>query len=112
MKKYEQIIKNKYFKLVLVLIAVVFCFQLYTNYLFDQLNNETSREAIVEFIYDEMITHIPMAVHPKVRDVLVIGAGDGGVVRELARYPEIEHIDLVEIDELVVEVCKKYLPQK
>lgn len=64
-----------------------------------------------EFIYHEMITHVPMAVHPKVRDVLVIGAGDGGVVRELARYPEIEHIDLVEIDELVVEVCKKYLPQ-
>lgn len=59
-----------------------------------------------EFIYHEMITHVPMAVHPKVRDVLVIGAGDGGVVRELARYPEIEHIDLVEIDELVVEVCK------
>lgn len=64
-----------------------------------------------EFIYHEMITHVPMAVHPKVRDVLVIGAGDGGVVRELSKYPEIENIDLVEIDELVVEVCKKYLPQ-
>ena len=64
-----------------------------------------------EFIYHEMITHVPMAVHPKVRDVLVIGAGDGGVIRELARYPEIEHIDMVEIDPLVVEVCKKYLPQ-
>ncbi len=64
-----------------------------------------------EFIYHEMITHVPMAVHPKVRDVLVIGAGDGGVIRELTRYPEIEHIDMVEIDPLVVEVCKKYLPQ-
>ena len=41
----------------------------------------------------------------------MIGAGDGGVIRELTRYPEIEHIDMVEIDELVVEVCKKYLPQ-
>ena len=39
-----------------------------------------------EFIYDEMITHVPMAVHPNVQDVLVIGAGDGGVVKELARY--------------------------
>ena len=39
-----------------------------------------------EFIYDEMITHVPMAVHPGVRDILVIGAGDGGVVRELTRY--------------------------
>ncbi len=64
-----------------------------------------------EFIYHEMITHIPMAVHPRVRDVLVIGAGDGGVIRELTRYPEIERIDMVEIDELVVEVCKKYLPR-
>ncbi len=64
-----------------------------------------------EFIYHEMITHVPMAVHPKVKKVLVIGAGDGGVIRELCRYPFIEHIDLVEIDELVVEVCKKYLPQ-
>ena len=64
-----------------------------------------------EFIYHEMITHVPMAVHPKVRQVLVIGAGDGGVIRELARYPEIEHIDMVEIDPLVVEVCRQYLPQ-
>lgn len=64
-----------------------------------------------EFIYHEMIVHVPMAVHPRVRDVLVIGAGDGGVVRELTRYPEIEHIDMVEIDPLVVEVCKKFLPQ-
>ncbi len=64
-----------------------------------------------EFIYHEMITHVPMAVHPNVRDVLVIGAGDGGVIRELARYDSIQYIDLVEIDELVVEVCKKYLPK-
>ena len=64
-----------------------------------------------EFIYHDMIVHVPMAVHPAVRDVLVIGAGDGGVIRELTRYPEIERIDMVEIDPLVVEVCKKYLPQ-
>ena len=64
-----------------------------------------------EFIYHEMITHVPMAVHPKVRDVLVIGAGDGGVIRELTRYPEVEHIDMVEIDELVVEVCKNISPR-
>ena len=64
-----------------------------------------------EFIYHEMITHVPMAVHPCVKKVLVIGAGDGGVIRELTRYPEIEQIDLVEIDQLVVEVCQKNLPQ-
>ena len=63
-----------------------------------------------EFIYHEMIVHVPMAVHQSVKNVLVIGAGDGGVIRELTKYPAIENIDMVEIDELVVEVCKKYLP--
>lgn len=64
-----------------------------------------------EFIYHEMITHVPMAVHPSVKKVLVIGAGDGGVIRELTRYSEIEQIDMVEIDEEVVKVCREYLPQ-
>lgn len=64
-----------------------------------------------EFIYDEMITHVPMSVHPHVRNVLVIGAGDGGVVRELTRYSSIESIDLVEMDDQVVEACKMYLPE-
>ncbi|MBS5149704.1 MAG: polyamine aminopropyltransferase [Butyricicoccus pullicaecorum] len=64
-----------------------------------------------EFIYHEMIVHVPLAVHPKVRRVLVIGAGDGGVIRELTRYPDIEHIDMVEIDPLVVTVSREYLPK-
>ena len=64
-----------------------------------------------EFIYDEMITHVPMAVHPNVKDVLVIGAGDGGVVKELTRYDSIERIDLVEMDEQVIEACRTYLPE-
>ena len=64
-----------------------------------------------EFIYHEMITHVPMAVHPNVQDVLVIGAGDGGVIRELTRYGSIGRIDMVEIDPLVVEVCRQYLPK-
>lgn len=63
-----------------------------------------------EFIYDEMIVHVPMAVHPGITKVLVIGAGDGGVVRELTRYEQIKRIDLVEMDELVVEACRQYLP--
>lgn len=63
-----------------------------------------------EFIYHEMIVHTPMAVHPCVKNVLVIGAGDGGAVRELTRYPEIERIDLAEIDGQVIEVSKEYLP--
>ena len=63
-----------------------------------------------EFIYHEMMVHVPMAVHPNVKKVLVIGAGDGGVIRELVKYPEIEQIDMVEIDEMVVDVCKEFLP--
>ena len=64
-----------------------------------------------EFIYDEMITHVPMSVHPGVRDVLVIGAGDGGVVKELTRYDSVKSIDLVEMDEQVIEACRAYLPE-
>ena len=64
-----------------------------------------------EFIYHEMMVHVPMAVHPDVKQVLVIGAGDGGVVRELTKYPEIEQIDLVEIDEQVIQVCREFLPR-
>ena len=64
-----------------------------------------------EFIYHEMITHVPMAVHPNPHTVLVVGAGDGGVIRELTRYDAVQHIDLVEIDPMVVEVSRQYLPQ-
>lgn len=64
-----------------------------------------------EFIYHDMIVHVPMATNPGIKNVLVIGAGDGGTVRELTRYHSIANIDMVEIDQMVVEVCKKYLPQ-
>ncbi len=63
-----------------------------------------------EFIYHEMITHVPMCAFPEARDILIIGGGDGGAVRELLRYDTIRHIDLVEIDEEVVKACKEYLP--
>ena len=64
-----------------------------------------------EFIYNEMVVHVPMAVHPDVKDVLVVGGGDGGVVRELIKYDAIEKIDVVEPDPLLVEVCRKYIPE-
>ncbi|MGI6545812.1 MAG: polyamine aminopropyltransferase [Fastidiosipilaceae bacterium] len=64
-----------------------------------------------EYIYHEMITHVAVATNPRIRDVLVIGAGDGGTIRELTRYPFIRRIDLVDIDEDVVTLCKEYLPQ-
>src|SRR5665647_141488 len=64
-----------------------------------------------EFIYHDMIVHIPMATNPNIKKVLVIGAGDGGTVRELTRYSTIEEIDMVEIDKAVVDVCLEYIPQ-
>lgn len=63
-----------------------------------------------EFVYDEMIVHVPMAVHPHVRKVLVIGGGDGGVARELTHYDEIEEIDVVETDHVFIDVCRDYFP--
>ena len=63
-----------------------------------------------EFIYNEMIVHVPMSVHPNIKKVLVIGAGDGGVVKELTRYSQIKLIDLVEMDPMVVDACRQYLP--
>lgn len=64
-----------------------------------------------EFIYHDMIVHVPMATNPNIKKVLVIGAGDGGTIRELSRYSTIEKIDMVEIDKVVVDVCKEYLQQ-
>ncbi len=63
-----------------------------------------------EFVYHEMITHIPLSTNPNIKNVLVIGGGDGGTVRELTRYDSISSIDLVEIDEMVVRTCKQFLP--
>ncbi|MBM7562016.1 polyamine aminopropyltransferase [Fusibacter tunisiensis] len=63
-----------------------------------------------EFVYHDMITHVAMATNPDIKRVLVIGGGDGGTVRELTRYPHIEEIHMVEIDEMVVRACQSYLP--
>ena len=63
-----------------------------------------------EFIYHEMITHVSMATNKDIKNVLVIGAGDGGTVRELSRYNTIEKIDMVEIDEAVVKASMEFLP--
>ena len=63
-----------------------------------------------EFIYHEMISHVPMAVNPAARRILIIGGGDGGTAREIARYGHIERIDMVEIDEAVVRACERHMP--
>ncbi|HQV31556.1 MAG TPA: polyamine aminopropyltransferase [Calditrichia bacterium] len=63
-----------------------------------------------EFVYHEMMSHVPLFVHPEPKRVLVIGGGDGGTVRECLRHSRIEHIDLVDIDELVSEACLEHIP--
>jgi spermidine synthase len=64
-----------------------------------------------EFVYHEMITHVPLYTHPNPKNVLIIGGGDGGTVREVVKHPEVAHVDLVEIDAVVIEVAKKFFPE-
>jgi spermidine synthase len=63
-----------------------------------------------EFVYHEMIAHVPLFVHPSPRHVLVIGGGDGGTVREVLKHSEISRVVMVEIDDMVVRACRTYLP--
>lgn len=64
-----------------------------------------------EYVYHEMITHIPLFTHPNPKKVLVVGGGDGGTIREVLKHPSVEKAVLCEIDEVVIEECKKYLPE-
>ncbi|TLP73565.1 polyamine aminopropyltransferase [Pseudomonas nitroreducens] len=63
-----------------------------------------------EFVYHEMLAHVPILAHGAVRRVLVIGVGDGGILREIVRHAGIEEIIAVEIDPQVVELCRELLP--
>jgi spermidine synthase len=64
-----------------------------------------------EFIYHEMLTHVPLMAHDNVKHVLIIGGGDGGMLREVCKHSSVEHITEVEIDAQVVDMCKQYLPK-
>lgn len=64
-----------------------------------------------EFVYHEMITHVPLNTHPEPKKVLVIGGGDGGTIREVVKHPKVEKAVLVEIDRRVVELSQEYLPE-
>lgn len=63
-----------------------------------------------EFIYHEMLTHVPLFAHGNAKRVLIIGGGDGGILREVLRHKSVEHVTMVEIDQAVVDMCKKYFP--
>jgi spermidine synthase len=64
-----------------------------------------------EFSYQEMITHLPLcALQSPPKKVLIVGGGDGGVAREVAKHESVEVIDMVEIDEMVPQVSKRFFP--
>lgn len=63
-----------------------------------------------EFIYHEMLTHVPVLAHGAVKDVLIVGGGDGGMLREVCKHSSIERIVQVEIDQAVIDMSKEYLP--
>lgn len=64
-----------------------------------------------EFVYHEMVAHPALFTHPNPRKVLVVGGGDGGVIREIMKHPKVEKAVLVDIDGKVIEYSKKYLPE-
>ncbi|WP_216830099.1 spermidine synthase [Alkalihalobacterium elongatum] len=64
-----------------------------------------------EFVYHEMVAHVPLFTHPNPENVLVVGGGDGGVIREVLKHPSVKKATLVEIDGKVIEYSKEYLPE-
>ncbi|MEQ8611829.1 MAG: polyamine aminopropyltransferase, partial [Parvibaculum sp.] len=74
----------------------------------DGITQVTERD---EFIYHEMMTHVPILAHGAAKRVLIIGGGDGGILREVIRHRSVEHVTMVEIDPAVTDFCKKQLPQ-
>ena len=63
-----------------------------------------------EFIYHEMMAHVPIFAHGQARRILIIGGGDGGMLREVLRHDDVEHVTMVEIDSAVIDMAKEYLP--
>ncbi|WP_203236974.1 polyamine aminopropyltransferase [Nocardia panacis] len=62
-------------------------------------------------IYSEMSAHVPLSIHPNPERILIVGGGDCGVAREMVKYDQVKAIDMVEIDEMVVKVCREHLPE-
>lgn len=88
-------------------LAVIDTFQFGRALILDGVIQTTEGD---EFVYHEMITHVPLFTHPDPRRVLVIGGGDGGTVREILKHPGVERVTLVEIDRRVIEVSRELLP--
>ncbi len=86
------VIENPYFGNILVL---------------DDVVQITERD---EFFYHEMLVHVVMHAHPEPRNVIVIGGGDGGTVREVLKHDSVEKVYFIEIDEEVINVSRKFFP--
>lgn len=89
-------------------LAIVDTYALGRMLLLDGIVQTTIKD---EYVYHEMITHIPLFTHPNPKKVLVVGGGDGGAIREILKHPSVEKAVLCEIDEDVIIECKKYLPE-
>ena len=82
----------------------------------EQLGNMLLNDGLImctekdEFVYHDMIAHVPLFVHPNPKKVLVIGGGDGGTAREVLRHPNVEKCVMVEIDKMVVDASIAHLP--
>jgi spermidine synthase len=75
------------------------------------LDGIVQTSVVDEYIYHEMITHVPLNTHPNPKRVLIIGGGDGGTLREVTKHPKVEKATLVEIDERVIAASRKFLPE-
>ena len=64
-----------------------------------------------EFVYHEMMSHVPLFAHGKAKKALIVGGGDGGVLREVLKHPEIEQATLCEIDRGVIDLCRQHFPE-
>lgn len=73
----------------------------------DDVLNVSERD---EFVYHEMIVHVPMMIHPNPKRVLIIGGGDGGSARELLKHKDLDKAVMIDIDGVVVNECKKHMP--
>jgi spermidine synthase len=63
-----------------------------------------------EFVYHEMMAHVPLLAHGSAKQVLIIGGGDGGMLREVLKHARVEQVTMVEIDNAVIEMAREYLP--
>ncbi len=89
-------------------LAIVDTYALGRMLLLDGIVQTTIKD---EYVYHEMITHIPLFTHPNPKKVLVVGGGDGGAIREILKHTSVEKVILCEIDKVVIEECKKFLPE-